>query len=189
MGNNNSAGDYSIENFGSYELDEDRTIRNGFIVYANFGTPQPYARCFEGYCLATDAQGIEQIETDTFYLAWVGVFNERRRGVGTTLIARALEEASARGFHTARMEVENPQVISVVRKIGQTGLITNVQYALTGMENEKLINVLPTAQFYRHPNLLTDVEAAKYLESFPHAENGLIMGSSLNEVECVLKFR
>ena len=187
--NNNTSREYLIENFGSYELPEDPTIRPGFIVYANFGDPQPYARCFEGYCLATNSQAVEEIEAGTFYLGWVGVFNERHQGVGTALMTKALEEASARGFRVARMEVENLQVISVVRKIGQTGLITHTQYALSEMKAEKLVGILPTAQFDHHPCLLTETEAADYFKLFPQAENGMIMGSSMHEVECVLKLR
>ncbi|MFA5004439.1 MAG: GNAT family N-acetyltransferase [Candidatus Saccharimonadales bacterium] len=179
--------DYLVEDFASYELDEEPTIRAGFFVCANFGEPSPYARCLEGYRVATDANGTEDIEADTFYISWVNVFNERNKGVGTALITRALEEAKKRGFRVARMEVENPKVLTVFRKIGQTGLITNVRYALSPLKDGKLVDVLPTRQFNNHPHLMSSDETADYLNSFQQVNNGMVVGSASHEVECVLE--
>jgi GNAT superfamily N-acetyltransferase len=180
---------YVIEDFAGFTIKEEPTARAGFSVRANFGDPAPEARGFEGYCVERHANGTEQVEIDVFNLSWVDVHNERGKGIGTALITQALAEAKKRKFHIVRMELENYKAAKIIQKLGQIGVVTNVRFALSRLEDRKLIDVIPTHKFSEHPVLITADEAIGYLNFLAQDKyDGLVCVSPL-EVECVFELK
>ena len=77
-------------------------------------------------------------------------------------------------------------MLSVFRKIGQTGLVANVRYAISPHKRRKLVGVMPTHLFDRHVHLMTEAETAAHFGSFELAENSMVLASSDHEVERVV---
>ncbi|HTB48564.1 MAG TPA: GNAT family N-acetyltransferase [Verrucomicrobiae bacterium] len=83
--------------------------------------------CKLGYNLYTDAGYVR--EPEVFYIDDVGVPDSMEgQGLGTKVVAQAIDEAQERGFKLGRMVFINPRMVSVTEKILRSKQIKDVAY-------------------------------------------------------------